>query len=374
MQCLACKMSRYGLLEGRNGFSCRASAEWGTSLVAACAEKNHAHNVSLSNPPNRRCNSNVRGHLRHLQIPFPISDIADGPLKTLWVEQEAATHVQNIKAINECYMYASKHANRPLCPVPMLFWASRRAADPKHHAPTIDHHCWGDSSAARTLWHVLIRLPAGSRKPASCGSNPVILQATSPDVLWLPRGWRGVCGSHSAWSCHSQNSLRNATAQLPAKTWYPMPLTAQHFPGLSPPLSLKSHAAICMTLAVWHHDLRLNIKASLRERPYPPCHRACSAVSRSCDVSLPEVSAPPTSVSHTVFTTASDQFFCQHAMSLICWCVYLLTCFILNTYLLTSLLTHLLSCLLVIDLLTGCIVTYLLPCLVACLHACLPAD
>ena len=62
-----------------------------------------------------------------------------------------------------------------------------------------------------------------------------------------------------------------------------------------------------MTLAVGHNDFdnSTSMAFSCWELPCPPHHWACSAVSHSCNVSLLGASAP-TSISHTVFTIASN--------------------------------------------------------------------
>ena len=198
-------------------------------------------------------------------------------------------------------MHVCTHVNQPPCQVPMPREGLRRAIDPKCRVPTGDRHRWDGSNAAQIPERALIHLQTGSRQPASSGSILRTLQTTSPHELWLPRGWRGVCGSHSVRSCHSERSLRSATAQLPPKTWSSMRMCNHALNCISP----LFNGRVCMTLAVGHHDFDNSTLMALLPSgilPCPPHHRACSTVSHNC---LLEASAL-TSISHTVFVLASN--------------------------------------------------------------------
>ena len=224
-------------------------------------------------------------------------------------------HAQNIMTFR--LTHVCMHVNQPLFQVPMRREALRRATDPNHRVPTGYRRRWDGSNASQIAEHVLVHLHAGIRQPASCGSILGTLQATLPDPLWRPRGWRGACGSHSVQACHSERSPRSATARLPAKTWHSMWLCSHSLNCISPFFRIMEvigwdWLSDMMTLTTQHRWL-----SPAGKLPCPPHHWACSAVSHSCNVAFLGASAL-TSISHTVFTIASNDV----SVSMLCCLLY----------------------------------------------------
>ena len=248
---------------------------------------------------------------RHAQIPYTyygdcMVNHSVKHLSTSRCLELMPTHAQNIMTFIEWMMNACKHVNQPLCQVPMPREAFCRATDPNHGVPMGDRHRWDGNVAARTLGCALIHHLANTWKPASCEPNFGILRATSPDVLWLPGGWRGVSGSYCARSCHSQSSLRSATGRLPAKTWCSMSLYHYSLDCLR--LCLEG----MMGIFAWHWVSDIMTMTTQHQCPSPlwwttlsTPYWACSAVNHSSNVSWHEASALPPSISDNVFTTAS---------------------------------------------------------------------